>query len=108
MMTQNPLQAAICKGFLLHALSGVIRTYHGFVGIFDGISAKQQRDTNNMKRSLTDTATKNAKPAPEGKPKRDTDGGGLYLHVTSAGKYWRYNYRMDGKQKTLALGIVSR
>lgn len=57
-----------------------------------------------MKRSLTDTAVKNAKPSPDGKPKRYTDGGGLYLHVTSAGKYWRYNYRQDGKQKTLAFG----
>ncbi|EIJ36217.1 tyrosine-type recombinase/integrase [Thiothrix nivea] len=57
-----------------------------------------------MKRLLTDAATKNAKPTPDGKPKRYTDGGGLYLHVTSSGKYWRYNYRMDGKQKTLALG----
>jgi hypothetical protein len=23
----------------------------------------------------------------------------------NGGKYWRYNYRFDGKQKTLALGI---
>jgi hypothetical protein len=33
------------------------------------------------------------------------DGGGLYLLVKPAGKYWRYNYRHCGKQKTLALGV---
>lgn len=42
-----------------------------------------------------------------GKPAGDkhSDGGGLYLHVTASGKYWRMNYRMHGKQRTLALGI---
>jgi hypothetical protein len=35
-----------------------------------------------------------------------TDGGGLYLLVTpTGGRLWRYNYRFDGKHKTLALGI---
>ena len=33
------------------------------------------------------------------------DQGGLYLHVTETGsKLWRYRYRIDGKQKLLALG----
>ena len=36
---------------------------------------------------------------------KHTDGMGLYLHVKDAGKYWRMNYRLAGKQKTLALGI---
>jgi hypothetical protein len=32
-------------------------------------------------------------------------GGGLYLLVApTGGRYWRYNYRFDKKQKTLALG----
>jgi integrase len=35
---------------------------------------------------------------------KHSDGGGLYLHVTQSGKYWRMAYRMHGKQKTLALG----
>jgi integrase len=35
---------------------------------------------------------------------KHSDGGGLYLHVTQTGKYWRMAYRMHGKQKTLALG----
>lgn len=35
-----------------------------------------------------------------------TDGDGLYLMVVpTGGRYWRYNYRFDRKQKTLALGI---
>lgn len=29
----------------------------------------------------------------------------MYLHITSVGKYWRMAYRMQGKQKTLALGV---
>jgi hypothetical protein len=34
------------------------------------------------------------------------DGRGLYLLLTpNGGRYWRYNYRFEGKHKTLALGI---
>ena len=33
------------------------------------------------------------------------DSGWLYLHVTASGKYWRMNYRLNGKQKTLSLGV---
>ncbi|MER9524006.1 tyrosine-type recombinase/integrase [Mesorhizobium sp. M0292] len=33
------------------------------------------------------------------------DGGGLFLAVTAAGgKYWRMNYRFEGKQKLLSMG----
>lgn len=53
--------------------------------------------------NLTDAKIKNAKPGPA--PYKLTDGGGLYLFVTTAGgKLWRYNYRFHGKQKTEALG----
>jgi transposase-like protein len=35
-----------------------------------------------------------------------SDGRGLYLLVRPGGAHcWRYNYRFDGKQKTLALGV---
>lgn len=37
--------------------------------------------------------------------KKYADGGGMYLHVTTTGKYWRMSYRFTGKQKTLALGV---
>jgi hypothetical protein len=34
------------------------------------------------------------------------DGAGLYLLVTpNGGRYWRYNYRFNGEQKTLSLGV---
>ena len=39
-------------------------------------------------------------------PRKFSDGGGLYLLVAPIGGwYWRYNYRFNGKQKMLALGI---
>jgi hypothetical protein len=39
-------------------------------------------------------------------PRKLADGGGLYLLIApNGGRYWRYNYRFEGKQKTLALGI---
>jgi hypothetical protein len=35
-----------------------------------------------------------------------SDSRGLYLLVApNGGRYWRYNYRFDGKAKTLALGV---
>lgn len=39
------------------------------------------------------------------KPYKLADGGGLYILINSAGKYWRYDYRFNGKRKTLALGV---
>ena len=52
---------------------------------------------------LTATSVKQAKP--RDKAFSLVDGGGLYLLVKRAGKYWRYNYRHCGRQKTLALGV---
>lgn len=58
-----------------------------------------------MKRKLNITIVKNAKPTPDGKPKKYADGGGLYLLANQKGQYWRYNYRFNNKFKTLALGV---
>jgi len=58
-----------------------------------------------VKRNLTDTVARNAKPKPDGKPAKYTDGGGLYLLARADSKYWRYDYTHNGKRKTLALGI---
>lgn len=45
------------------------------------------------------------KSQPTEKQYKLTDGEGLYLLVTpSGGKYWRYDYRFDGKRKTYAIG----
>jgi integrase len=52
---------------------------------------------------LTDTAIRNAKP--KDKPYKLTDGKGLYLLVNKVGKYFRFDYRYNGKRKTLALGV---
>lgn len=52
---------------------------------------------------LTVTAINNAKP--KDKPYKLADEKGLYLLIqNSGGKLWRFDYRFDGKRKTLALG----
>ncbi|MSP28659.1 MAG: DUF4102 domain-containing protein [Methylococcales bacterium] len=55
--------------------------------------------------SLTDTAIKNAKAAPD-KAYKLQDEKGMFLLVNPNGsKYFRYNYRFNGARKTLALGV---
>ena len=56
-----------------------------------------------MHHVLKALAIKKAKPAD--RPYKMADGGGLYLLVNKAGKYWRFDYRFDGRRKTLALGV---
>ena len=52
---------------------------------------------------LTDTAVRNAKAAT--KPIKMTDGGGMYLLLNPNGsRWWRFDYRFDGKRKTLSMG----
>ena len=52
---------------------------------------------------LTDIAIRNAKPAE--RPVKLSDGGGMFLLVTPAGgKLWRLKYRIDGREKLLAMG----
>ena len=53
---------------------------------------------------LNDIAVRKAKP--EAKPRKLTDGGGLYVMIhPNGGKYWQLAYRFAGKQKTLTLGV---
>ena len=53
---------------------------------------------------LTDVAIRNAKPRE--KPYKVGDTLGLFLLVQpSGGKLWRVKYRIDGKEKKLAIGI---
>jgi integrase len=54
---------------------------------------------------LTDTFIRQAKYSGAKAGDKHSDGGGLYLLVNAAGKYWRMNYRFLGKQKTLSLGV---
>lgn len=56
------------------------------------------------KNLLNPTAIKAAKP--ESKDKRLNDGEGLYLLIKSNGaQWWRFDYSIDGKRKTLSLGV---
>ncbi|MCC7082356.1 MAG: tyrosine-type recombinase/integrase [Burkholderiales bacterium] len=53
---------------------------------------------------LTDIAIRSAKP--QARTVRLFDGGGLYLEVSPAGgKWWRWKYRFDGKEKRLSFGV---
>lgn len=53
--------------------------------------------------ALTDVQIRTAKPSE--KPYKLSDSGGLYLEVApSGGKWWRYKYRFDKKEKRLSLG----
>ena len=53
--------------------------------------------------ALTDVAIRNAKSG--AKPIKLADGGGMFLLVTPAGgKLWRLKYRIDGREKLLAMG----
>ncbi len=52
---------------------------------------------------LSDTAVRNAKSTD--KPAKLADEKGLYLLVApSGGKWWRLDYRFDGRRKTLSMG----
>lgn len=53
--------------------------------------------------SLTDVAIKQAKPTE--KARRLADSQGLYIEIApSGGKWWRYKFRFEGKEKRLAIG----
>ncbi len=53
---------------------------------------------------LTDTSVKNAKPS--NKTYKKYDEKGLYLEISPAGgKWWRFKYRFDDKEKRISLGI---
>lgn len=53
--------------------------------------------------ALSDTAIRNAKP--QDREFKLADSGGLYLLITPpGGKLWRLKYRVDGREKKLAIG----
>jgi hypothetical protein len=59
---------------------------------------------NSLARTLTDIRLRHLKPWR--RVRKISDGGGLYMMVApTGGRYWRHNYRFDGKQKTIALGV---
>jgi integrase len=53
---------------------------------------------------LTDIQVKNARPA--AKPYKLADGKGLFMLIQpSGGKWWRFKYRIAGKEKQLSFGV---
>jgi len=43
---------------------------------------------------------------PKAKPYKETDGNGLIMIINPNGsKWWRFNFRYEGKQKTLSMGV---
>lgn len=53
--------------------------------------------------TLSDTGIRKAKPSD--RTQRLFDGGGLYLELSPAGgKWWRFKYRLGGKEKRLSIG----
>ena len=53
--------------------------------------------------ALSDVAVRNAKA--RAKEYKLSDSGGLYLLVTAkGGKLWRLKFRVDGREKKLAIG----
>lgn len=55
--------------------------------------------------ALTDTFVRQVKHKGAEIGERYADGGSMYLRVKAAGKYWRLDYRIDGKPKTMGLGV---
>ena len=55
--------------------------------------------------ALTDTFVKQVKFSGKAAGDKHTDGGGMYLLVKAAGRYWRMDYTFHKKRKTLALGV---
>jgi len=54
--------------------------------------------------SLSDLTLKGLKPAE--KTYKKADSGGLYIEVApTGGKWWRFKYRFEGKEKRLSLGV---
>jgi integrase len=55
--------------------------------------------------ALTDTFVKQVKHTGKSSGDKHNDGGGMFLLVKAAGRYWRMDYQYGGKRKTLALGV---
>lgn len=55
--------------------------------------------------ALTDTFVRKLKHSGKLTGDKHADGGGMYLLVRPAGRYWRMDYRFAEKRRTLALGV---
>jgi len=58
-----------------------------------------------LNNALSDVRIRQAK-LPAGKKQiKFADGKGMYLLINQTGKYWRLDYRFNGKRKTMSLGV---
>ena len=92
---------------LLHGVSGAIMPLRYFYGTSNGTNRYRKfryRQTGAIM-ALTDTFVRTVKHTGKSAGDKHTDGGGMYLLVKAAGKYWRMDYAHAGKRKTLALGV---
>ena len=55
--------------------------------------------------AVGDTFVRQVKHTGKAAGDKYSDGGGMYLQVKAAGKYWRMDYAHAGRRKTLAIGI---
>lgn len=55
--------------------------------------------------ALTATFVSQIKPTGKATGDKYADGQGLYLLIKPSGKYWRMDYSIHGKRKTLAAGV---
>ena len=47
-----------------------------------------------------------ANTKPDTKPRRLSDGRGMYLEIAPAGgRWWRFKYRLDGRERRISLGV---
>lgn len=68
--------------------------------------AESGNQTSGARKARRFAETIDKKNPPEKKSYRLWDGGGLYLEVDPAGgKWWRWKYRFQGKEKRLSLGV---
>lgn len=68
--------------------------------------AESGKQTSGARKARRSAETIDKKNPPEKKSYRLWDGGGLYLEVDLAGgKWWRWKYRFQGKEKRLSLGV---
>ena len=70
----------------------------------DGDNAGATGETPNLLPPTAETQIRNAKPGE--KTRKIFDGSGPYLEVSPTGsRWWRFKYRIDGKEKCVSLGV---
>jgi Arm DNA-binding domain len=88
--------------FIVYRLLRELVEIHVRVGVMFGV-AFERRFELPQTMPLTDTAIRRA--TAKNKPYKLFDSGGLFLLVTPAGgKWWRFKYRFNNKEKLLSLG----